>query len=108
VARREKLLPYDRSAVARVIEQASRLAGDADMLSTGLRGIVDLMQEADQLAVGAEKDVVTVGEVQRAIDAQFRRGDRIYRRLQEEIGRQTIRIERPCCTDQSGWSLGVA
>jgi lon-related putative ATP-dependent protease len=93
VARREKLLPYDRSAVARVIEQASRLAGDADRLSTGLRGIVDLLQEADQLAVGAEKDVVTVAEVQRAIDAQFRRGDRIYRRLQEEIGRQTIRIE---------------
>ena len=32
-------------------------------------------------------------EVQKAIDAQFRRGDRIYRRLQEEIGRKTIRIE---------------
>ena len=32
-------------------------------------------------------------EVQEAIDAQFRRGDRIYRRLQEEIGRKTIRIE---------------
>jgi predicted ATP-dependent protease len=31
--------------------------------------------------------------VQQAIDAQFRRGDRIYRRLQEEIGRKTIRIE---------------
>jgi predicted ATP-dependent protease len=31
--------------------------------------------------------------VQAAIDAQIRRGDRIYRRLQEEIGRGTIRIE---------------
>jgi predicted ATP-dependent protease len=31
--------------------------------------------------------------VQQAIDAQFRRGDRVYRRLQEEIGRKTIRIE---------------
>jgi predicted ATP-dependent protease len=31
--------------------------------------------------------------VQAAIDAQIRRGDRIYRRLQEEIGRKTIRIE---------------
>jgi predicted ATP-dependent protease len=93
VVRREKLLPFDRSAVARAIEHASRVVGDADRLSTGLRGIVDLLQEADQVAVGAGKQVVTAAEVQRAIDARFRRGDRIYRRLQEEIGRKTIRIE---------------
>ena len=93
VVRREKLLPLNRGAVARVIEHSSRLVGDADRLSTGLRSIVDLLQEAEQLAVGGGKEVVTAAEVQRAIDAQFRRGDRIYRRLQEEIGRKTIRIE---------------
>jgi lon-related putative ATP-dependent protease len=93
VVRREKLLPLDRDAVARVIERASRLVGDADRLSTGLREIVDLLQEADQLTASAGKDVVTAAEVQRAIDAQFRRGDRVYRRLQEEIGRRTIRVE---------------
>jgi lon-related putative ATP-dependent protease len=93
VVRRENLLPFDRSAVARAIEHASRVAGDADRLSTGLRGIVDLLQEADQVAVGAGKQFVTAAEVQQAIDAQFRRGDRFYRRLQEEIGRKTIRIE---------------
>jgi predicted ATP-dependent protease len=31
--------------------------------------------------------------VQKAIDGQFRRGDRVYRRMQEEIGRKTIRVE---------------
>jgi lon-related putative ATP-dependent protease len=93
VARREKLRPFDRGAVARVIERAARLVGDADRLSAGLREIVDLLQEADQLAAGARIEVVTAAEVQGAIDAQFRRGDRIYRRLQEEIGRETIRIE---------------
>ena len=93
VVRREKLLPIDRGAVARVIEQAARLVGDADRLSAGLREIVDLLQEADQLAAGAGKTRVTAVEVQNAIDGQFRRSDRIYRRLQEEIGRKTIRIE---------------
>ena len=93
VVRREKLLPFDRGAVARVIERAARLVGDSHRLSAGLREIVDLLQEADQLAAGAGKDAVTAAEVQKAIDAQFRRGDRIYRRLQEEIGRKTIRIE---------------
>jgi lon-related putative ATP-dependent protease len=93
VVRREKLLPFDSGAAARVIERASRLVGDADRLSTGLREIVDLLQEADQLAASAGKDIVTASEVQGAIDAQFRRGDRVYRRLQEEIGRKTIRVE---------------
>jgi lon-related putative ATP-dependent protease len=93
VVRREKLLPFDRGAVARVIERAARLAGDADRLSAGLRETVDLLQEASQLAAGAGKTTVTAAEVQTAIEAQFRRGDRIYRRLQEEIGRKTIRIE---------------
>jgi predicted ATP-dependent protease len=91
--RRERLLPFDRSAVARVVEQAARFVGAADRLSAGLREIVDLLQEADQLAAGAGRDTVTAGEVQKAIDGRFRRGDRIYRRLQEEIGRKTIRIE---------------
>ena len=93
VVRREKLLPFDRSAVARAIEHTSRVAGDAVKLSVGLRGIIDLLQEADQVTVSAGKQVVTATEVQRAIDAQFRRGDRLYRRLQEEIARKTIRIE---------------
>ncbi len=54
---------------------------------------VDLLQEADQFAADSGKEVVGEAEVQAAIDAQFRRGDRIYRRLQEEIGRKTIHIE---------------
>ena len=93
VSRREKLRPLDRDAVARVIEQAARMAGDADRLSTNLRGFVDLLQEADQFADDADKDIIGEAEVQFAIDAQLRRGDRIYRRLHEEIGRKTMRIE---------------
>lgn len=93
VGRREQLRPLDRDAVARVIEQAARMAGDADRLSTNLRGFVDLLQEADQVADDAGKDLIGEAEVQSAIDAQVRRGDRIYRRIQEEIGRKTIRIE---------------
>jgi lon-related putative ATP-dependent protease len=97
VARREQLRPLNRDAVARVIEQAARFAGDADKLSTSMRGINGLLREANQLAADAGKDVIMVAEVQAAIDAQLRRGDRIYQRLQQEIGRRTLRIE----TDQS-------
>jgi lon-related putative ATP-dependent protease len=106
VVRRDKLLPFDRGAVARVIERAARLVGDADQLSAGLREIVDLLQEAHQLATGAGQTAVTAADVQSAIDAQFRRGDRIYRRLQEEIGRKTIRVETD--GDQIGQVNGLS
>jgi len=93
IVRREHLRAFDRDAVGKVIEQAARRAGDADRLSVSLRAIVELLQEADQLAADAGKEVVGATEVQGAIDAQIRRSDRIYRRMQEEIARRTIRIE---------------
>ena len=93
ISRREKLRSLDRDGVARVIERAARLADNSGKLWAGMRPIVDLLQEADQLAADVGKDVIGEAEVQAAIDAQFRRGDRIYRRLQEEIGDKTIRVE---------------
>jgi lon-related putative ATP-dependent protease len=93
MTRREGLRPLDRAGVARVIEQAARLAGEADKLTTSTRAFVDLLRESDQLAADAGKPVIGLAQVQAAIDAQIRRGDRIYRRLQEEIARHTIRIE---------------
>ena len=93
ITRRQQLRAFDRDAVGRVIEQAARLAGNADKLTTSVRAFVDLLREADQVAADAGKETVGEAEVQATIDAQLRRGDRVYRRLQEEIGRKTIRIE---------------
>jgi hypothetical protein len=42
-----KLLPVDRSGVARLVEEASRLAEDAGRLSLNTRALSDLMREAD-------------------------------------------------------------
>jgi hypothetical protein len=44
---KEQLLPLDRLAVARVIEHSARLVGDAQRLSTHMRSVADLLQEAD-------------------------------------------------------------
>jgi lon-related putative ATP-dependent protease len=93
ITRREKLRPLDRDAVARVIEQAARLAGDADKLSASLRAFVDLLRESDQFAADTGRDIIGAAEVEAAVAAQIHRGDRLYRRLQQEIARKTIRIE---------------
>ena len=91
--RRERLRSFDRGGVARAIEHCARLSGDSEKLSAQMRNLIDLLQEADYIAGAAHHDIVGAADVQAAIDAQRRRADRVYRRLQEEIGRDTIRIE---------------
>jgi predicted ATP-dependent protease len=93
VARQEGLRPLDRAAVARVIEQSARIAGDAEELSTHVHGIADVLREADYWSGEAQHRVVEATDVQRAIDAQIRRLDRMRERIQEEIQRGTIWID---------------
>lgn len=92
-ARRSKLRPLDRAAVARTIDEAARLCGDAEKLSACLRGLTDLLQEADYIAATNGNDAIGAAEIETAITARLRRSDRLYRRVQEEIGRNTLRIE---------------
>ena len=90
---KEKLRPFDRTAVARAIDHSARLAGDAEKLTTHMRSIADLLQEADYWARKAEHEVVQGTDVQQAIDAQVRRVDRVREQLYEEINRGTILID---------------
>ena len=93
LARKEQLLPFNRDAVARVIDHSARLADDNEKLSTHMRSVKNLMQESDYWARERGESTVGAVDVQRAIDAQVRRADRIRERIQEEIQRGTIMIE---------------
>jgi lon-related putative ATP-dependent protease len=92
LARQRDLRPLDRTGVARVIEQSARMVGDAAKLSTQVRSIADLLQEASYWAGEAGADVVSADHVQKAIDAQVFRVDRMRERMQEETLRETILI----------------
>jgi lon-related putative ATP-dependent protease len=93
IARREALLPFDRGAVCRVIEQSARMVEDAERLTVRMQPIVDIMEEADHWARQAGATLVTAQAVQQAIDAQIYRSDRMRAQLQEEILRRTILID---------------
>lgn len=92
LARKEALLPFERNAVARVIERSARLVGDAERLSTRMSSVADLLREADYWAREAGHSLVEAGDVQRAIDTQIRRQDRLRDRLYEAILRETLII----------------
>jgi len=93
VTRQDGLRAFDRAAVARIVEYGARLAEDNERLSGHVRSITDLAREADYWAGEAGRARVAGDDVQRAIDAQTGRADRIRRRIQEEIRRGTILID---------------
>lgn len=86
----ESLRPFDRSAVARIIDHAVRMAGDAEKLSIHMGTLANLLRETDYWAQQAGRDVASAADVQKAIDAQRMRTGRIPDRLQEAIQREDI------------------
>ena len=93
LARREGLRPLSRAGVVRVIEHSARLAEDAEKLSTHLRSLNDLLQEADYWAAQAGRQAIEQDDVQTAIDSQIHRADRVRERIYEAIRRGTIFID---------------
>ena len=93
LARREKLRPLDRQAVARTIEHCARVTGDSQKLSTHLRGLDDLLSEADHWAGEAKRDVIERQDIECAIDKRIQRSDRVRDRIYEAIERGTIMID---------------
>ncbi len=93
LARQAGLRPFDRSAVARVIERSARWAGDAEKLSAHTRTVRDLLREADHWAGEEGAELVSAPHVQRAIDEWIYRSDRARERIQESILRDTVYID---------------
>ncbi|MBZ5699785.1 MAG: AAA family ATPase [Acidobacteriia bacterium] len=93
ITKQEGLLPFDRGAVGRVIEQCSRLAGDSQKVLTHRRTLADLLCEAEYWARQSTRSVVQADDVQRAIDAQVHRADRVRQRMLEQFVHGTILID---------------
>ena len=93
LVQRQNLKPFDKSGVARVIEEASRLSGDGEKVSVQLRGLSDLLQEADHWARQEGCPTVAAPQVQQAIDSRIFRSDRARNRLRQEIERGRLLID---------------
>ena len=93
LAARDALLPLDRGAVARAIDDAARRASDQRRLSADLAAMGQLLREADFLAREAGHATICAADVTHAVDARRERSERLKRRIQEAIGRGTILID---------------
>ena len=93
LTQRENLRPLDPTAVARVIEESSRIVADAHKLSTRIETLLQLLRESDYWAREAGRETITARDVERAIGAYMRRGDLVRERMQEDIRRGTILVD---------------
>lgn len=85
ICRRQGLLPFDRGAVARTLEQSARIANDQHRLSMRFNEMVDVIYEASAWAKSEGATVVSAPHVVRAIEERIRRSNRIEERIREMI-----------------------
>jgi len=93
LVREEGLRHLDRGGVARLVEEAARLAGDAGKLTARIDDLADLLREADLSATAAGRAEAGAADVQAAVDGQERRADRIPRLSLERIAEGTLLID---------------
>jgi lon-related putative ATP-dependent protease len=92
-AREEKLRPFHKSAVARVVEYGSRLVDHQQKLSTQFIEVADLLTEADYWAAIDSADVIMDRHVNRALEEKTLRSNLIEERVHEVIKDGTINID---------------
>lgn len=97
---REQCKHLERSAVAKLLEYATRLAGDKEKLSTRFGVIADVVREADFWAKDGGVQYVTGEHVQKAIEEKIYRSSMIQEKIQEMIEQNTLLI------DTSGEKIG--
>lgn len=90
---KEELPSFDATAVAALVEEGSRLAGNQWKLSTRFRAIRDLVREAAHVASQAEAQVVARSHVERALDDRYRRNNRPHKELLDLIKRGGLSFE---------------
>jgi lon-related putative ATP-dependent protease len=89
VAREDGLKQFDRTGAARLIDEAARMAGDAEKISVRTSRLADLMREADHFAGEAGRSLIGAADIERAVTAKEDRGGR-FKALEQELIKRNI------------------
>jgi lon-related putative ATP-dependent protease len=89
----DKLKPLDQKAIAALVEEAVRMTGRQEKISTSFPIVTDLVQEADYWASQDRQDVIQERHVDKAIETRIYRSNLIEEHIQEMIDRGTLMID---------------
>jgi lon-related putative ATP-dependent protease len=93
VTQREGLLPLDRRAVARVVEEGMRMAADHSKLSIQFGDITDIVRESSHWARGEGSKVVTADHIRHTVAKRESRVDLVEENVREAIEREIILVK---------------
>jgi lon-related putative ATP-dependent protease len=89
IVRAEGLKQLDRSAAARLVDEASRQAADAEKISVRTGRLADLVREADHYAALEGRALIASADIARAVAAKEDRGGRL-KALEHELVQRGI------------------
>jgi lon-related putative ATP-dependent protease len=89
----EKLLPFDRTAVASILEQGVRQAGRRGKITTRFFDLADLARESSYEARLDDVEVVTSCHVRRALEAKIDRHNLTETKIREMVEQNLIFID---------------
>jgi predicted ATP-dependent protease len=89
----EELLPFDRSAVSRVLEHSARDAGDQERLSARLGPLKDLLIESDHWARESGSGIISGEHVEKAVKEKIHRLDLVAERILRMITNGTLMVD---------------
>lgn len=87
------LRPFDKKAIAALIEHAVRMTERKEKISISFSVITDLLREADYWAGQDKNSMVQEEHVDRAIEAKIFRSNMVEEHIQEMIDRGTLMID---------------
>lgn len=93
LCRKEGLLHFDRTAVAALLEQASRRVSHQKKLSLQFSPIADLIREASHWAQKEGKTTVSRSDVLRAVREQTYRSNLLEEKIQAWIAEGTLMVD---------------
>ncbi|MGC1454465.1 MAG: ATP-binding protein [Nitrospirota bacterium] len=93
MVKQDGLLPFDRIAVAGVVDHAVRLAGKQNKLSLRFSELSDLVRESSYWAAQAGSGVVTAEHVEKALEEKVYRANLIDERIQELFAEGTLMVD---------------
>ena len=93
IAGDEGLAPFDRSAVAMLVEHGARIAAQEGKLTARFGRLADIAREASFLAGKDNRNYVHADDVREAVRRSKRRADLPARRFRELLTKRTIRIQ---------------
>ncbi|MFV1976939.1 MAG: Lon protease family protein [Candidatus Scalindua sp.] len=87
------LQPFDKNAVAKIVEYGSRLAEHQQKLSAKFTEVADLLREADYWSRSNGNSIVTSEDVEKAFQEKTYRVNKVEKKILEAIMEGTILVD---------------